>query len=256
MKPNFFKLIILLTLITFSSFIYNSHNAKDDGKLYEMRIYYAPEGKLNDLHSRFRNHTLKLFEKHGMENIGYWVPMENTENKLIYILAFPNKEAREKAWKDFIDDPAWKKVHVASERQGKLVDRIESILMKTTDFSPQPVKNTSEDSRVFELRTYKSPPGKLNDLMGRFRNHTINLFTKHGMEHIGYWQPLDKEQGAENTLIYILAHESKEAAEQSFTSFRVDTDWIAAKEASEAEGPIVENVESLFMVPTDYSQIK
>lgn len=251
----FFKATLFICLIAFSSSVLKTQHKEDDGKYYEMRIYYAPQGKLDDLHARFRNHTVKLFEKHGMENIGYWVPVDNTENKIIYILSYPNKEAREKSWKAFGNDPVWKKVHEASERKGKLVDKVESIFMKTADFSPQPAKNT-DGTRVFELRTYTSPPGKFNELLDRFRNHTVSLFSKHGMEHIGYWVPTEKEQGADNTLIYILGHESQEAAGQSFTSFRVDTDWVAAKDASEADGPIVEKVESVFMVPTDYSKIK
>src|SRR5258708_10891338 len=75
--------------------------AEKDTRLFEMRIYYAAPGKLDALHARFRDHTLKLFEKHGMTNIGYWVPVDNTDNKLIYILAFPDREAREKAFKAF-----------------------------------------------------------------------------------------------------------------------------------------------------------
>ncbi len=255
MRKFLFGILALFVAFVLSSFAVKYFEKNDEGRLYEMRLYYAPQGKLNDLHSRFRNHTVKLFEKHGIENIGYWIPLDNPDNKLIYILSFPNKEAREKSWADFGNDPEWKKVQESSERKGPLVSKIESTLMKTTDFSPPPALN-KKGKRVFELRTYKTPPGKLNELMGRFRNHTVNLFSKHGMEHIGYWQPLEKEQGAENTLIYILAHESKEAAEQAFTSFRVDTDWINVKETSEADGPIVESVASVFMKPTTYSKIK
>lgn len=254
MTKIFFKVIIVICAFALTSFIL-IYNSADDGKLYELRVYYAPEGKLDDLHSRFRNHTVKLFEKHGMENIGYWIPIDNKENRIIYVLSYPDKEAREKSWQDFGGDPEWKKVREASELQGKIVEKIESTLMKTTDFSPPPARN-SDGSGVFELRTYKSPPGKLNDLLGRFRNHTIRLFSKHGMEHIGYWIPTENEKGAENTLIYILGHDSKEAGKQAFTSFRTDPDWITAKEASEAAGPIVEKIESVYMVPTDYSKIK
>ena len=72
-----------------------------------MRIYYAAPGKLDALNTRFRDHTCKLFEKHGMVNIGYWLPMTNTENKLVYLLAYPSREAREKSWKEFMADPDW-----------------------------------------------------------------------------------------------------------------------------------------------------
>src|SRR5438876_11090687 len=79
--------------------------AEKDTRCFELRTYYAAPGKLDDLHARFRNHTMKIFEKHGMANIGYWVPIENSENKLIYLLAFASREARNKGWRDFCGEP-------------------------------------------------------------------------------------------------------------------------------------------------------
>src|SRR5262245_28230952 len=107
-------------------------------RFFEMRTYIAAPGKLDALNARFRNHTNKLFEKHGMELIGYWTPSEGAaaENTLIYILAYPNKEAREKAWKAFQEDPEWKKVRSESEADGKLVEKVESVFLKPTDYSP------------------------------------------------------------------------------------------------------------------------
>src|SRR5256885_10431141 len=92
-----------------------------DTRCYEMRTYYAAPGKLDDLHARFRDHTLKLFEKHGMVNLGYWMPAENPDNKLIYLLAFPSRDAQKKAWKEFGNDPEWKAAQKASEVNGRLV---------------------------------------------------------------------------------------------------------------------------------------
>ena len=109
------------------------------------------------------------------------------------------------------------------------------------------------DSRVFELRTYHASPGKLDDLNARFRDHTLALFKKHGMTNFGYWTPTDKDKGAGETLIYILAHKSKEAGEASFTAFRADPDWVAAKKKSEENGSLTTKVESVYMAPTDYS---
>src|SRR5262245_34599503 len=107
-------------------------------RLFELRTYIAAPGKLDALNARFRNHTNKLFERHGMELIGYWTPSEGAaaENTLIYILAYPNKEAREKAWKAFQEDPEWKKVRSESEADGKLVEKVESVFLKPTDYSP------------------------------------------------------------------------------------------------------------------------
>src|SRR5947199_8746890 len=82
--------------------------AQQETRFFEMRTYYAAPGKLDDLLARFRDHTMALFEKHGMANIGYWLPLTNTDNKLVYILAYPSREARETSWKAFSSDPEWK----------------------------------------------------------------------------------------------------------------------------------------------------
>jgi hypothetical protein len=107
-------------------------------RLFEMRTYTAAEGKLDALNARFRNHTNKLFEKHGMTLIGYWTPTdgEKAKNTLIYILAYPDKEAREKSWKGFMADPDWNAARAASEKDGKLVTKVESVFLKPTDYSP------------------------------------------------------------------------------------------------------------------------
>lgn len=110
-------------------------------------------------------------------------------------------------------------------------------------------------ARFFELRTYTTHPGKLPDLDRRFREHTTRLFEKHGMTNVGYWIPQDSAR-RENTLIYILAYPSLEAREQSWAAFQGDPEWQAARAASEEAGPIVQRVESVFMSPTDYSQIR
>src|SRR5689334_12524544 len=91
-----------------------------DGRLFEMRTYTASPGKIEALHARFRDHTCKLFEKHGMTNIGYWQQTtgDNAENTLVYILAFPSKEARDASWKAFQADEEWKKVKAESEKDG------------------------------------------------------------------------------------------------------------------------------------------
>jgi hypothetical protein len=152
-----------------------------DVRLFEMRTYFAAPGKLDDLHARFRDHTVKLFAKHGMENIGYWTPVDNGEQKLIYLLAYPSREARDRSWKAFMADPDWQKAARASEANGRLVARIESIFLNPTDYSPATKPSVASRSRLFELRTYTAAPGKLDDLNKRFRDHTVRLFTKHGI---------------------------------------------------------------------------
>jgi len=231
--------------------------AETEMRFFEMRIYYAAPGKLDDLQTRFRNHTMKLFEKHGISNIGYWTPVTNTENKLVYILAFPSREAREKSWKEFGADPDWQRVVKETEKNGRLVTKVESIYLKPTDFSPV-VKPDASGAHVYELRTYTAAEGKLDALLARFRDHTVTLFRKHGMVQFGYWMPTEAKDGAGQKLIYILEHKSIEAAEASFKAFRADPDWVKAKGDSEKDGPLTvkDGVQSVFMQPTDYSPAK
>ena len=112
------------------------------------------------------------------------------------------------------------------------------------------------NGRVFELRTYTAAPGKLNALNARFRAHTIALFKKHGMEVVGFWEPLDREAGAGERLIYMLAHESRAAAEASWKAFRDDPAWVKVKSDSEKDGPLTTKIESVFLTGTDYSPMK
>lgn len=259
-KRTFLKSIVLAGLVTAANPLTASTNTfafpPDDSRYYEMRIYYAAPGKLEELNARFQNHTTRLFEKYGMTNVGYWVPQDNPENKLVYILSYPDKEAHDKAWKNFMDDPDWHKVYKASEVNGKLVDKVESIFMKRTDYSPKITSSKGKEPRMFELRTYTAAPGKLNDLHSRFRNHTTKLFKKHGMTNVGYWEVINQDGSHPNTLLYILAHPSKEAGEKAFNAFREDPVWKKAKQASEVNGSLTEKVESVYMTPTDYSAIK
>lgn len=110
-------------------------------------------------------------------------------------------------------------------------------------------------AEVYELRTYTTLPGKLPDLLARFRNHTVKLFEKHGMRNVAYWVPLDAPR-SQNTLVYVLAHKDRAAAQKSWDAFRADPEWIKARTASEAKGKIVEKTESVFLAPTDFSAMK
>lgn len=241
------SIALLFTMVAF---------AKDpDSRYYEMRIYYCHPGKLPDLLNRFRNHTTKIFERHGMTNIGYWVPTTNTDNALYYVLSYPSKEARDASWKAFGSDPEWKTVASESEKNGKIVAKVVSVFMNLTDFSPAVKAQKKNPERVFELRTYTAAPGKLNDLLARFRNHTLKLFKKHKMTNIAYWTSIEKD-GTQPKLIYILAHKSEEAGKASFDAFRKDLKWIKARDESEKNGKLTEKVESMYMTPTDFSEIK
>lgn len=109
--------------------------------------------------------------------------------------------------------------------------------------------------RVFELRTYTTVEGRLPNLQARFRDHTTKLFEKHGMTNIGYWTPMDAPQSS-NTLVYLLAHESREAAKKSWDAFRNDPEWTKVRTESEKDGKINNKVESVYLSPTDFSKMR
>lgn len=258
----------LLSLLTFGLLAATATPASAaDTRLFEMRVYYAAEGKLDALNARFRDHTLKLFTKHGITNLGYFIPAKNTENKLVYFLAYADRSARDAAWKAFGSDPEWKAAQKASEVNGKLITKVESAFLTATDYGVL-AEVKSYGKGVFELRTYTTEAGRLPNLNARFRDHTLKLFEKHGMTNMTYWNLAADQKGAKNpyvagnTLIYLLHHESEAAAKASFDAFRADPAWIAAKEASEkkAGGSLTvaqpNGVKSEFLVPTDYSPVK
>jgi NDP-sugar pyrophosphorylase family protein len=109
--------------------------------------------------------------------------------------------------------------------------------------------------KVFELRTYTAPEGKLGALTARFRDHTVRIFNKHGMKSVGYWVPADAPQ-SQNTLVYILEHQSRDAAKKSWDAFRADPEWMKVAAETQKDGPIVSKVDSVYMSPTDFSAIK
>ena len=233
--------------------------AAEDTRCFEMRVYQTAPGKLDALHQRFRDHTLKLFTKHNITSVGYWVPADPADQRLYFVLAYPSREAREASWKAFLADSDWIAAVKASEANGKIVAKMESTFMTTLDFSPE-VKADQTGARAFELRTYTTTPGNLERLFARFRNHTVKLFEKHGMTNLWYWKRMPDQPGADNTLIYFLAHKDQAAAKAAFDSFRKDPEWMAAKAASEKEGggslTVPDGVKSLFLKATDYSPIR
>jgi hypothetical protein len=255
---------LLLGLVVFGTLLAMSRPsaaAQPDARVYEMRVYYASEGKLDALHARFRDHTTALFEKHGITNVGYWTPVENPDRQLIYFLAYPSRQAREQSWKNFMADPDWQAAYKASEVDGKLVAKATSQFFQATDYSPPIESGISSSDRIFELRTYTTTAGNLDNLHARFRDHTVKLFEKHGMTNVAYWSLMSDQPGADETLLYILAHASQDAAKASFDSFRTDPQWLAARTASEqqAGGSLTQadgGVQSVFMVATDYSPIR
>jgi hypothetical protein len=235
-----------------------------DARVYELRIYVTAPGKLDALLARFRDHTCKLFEKHGMENIGYWVPLDadkGADNTLIYVIAHKSRDAAKASWAAFQKDPAWQAARDASEKTGKILAQPpEAIFMTATDYSPALQLGAGKGPRVFELRDYTTPEGKVAALHARFRDHTVKLFEKHGITNVAYWEPTDANKGAGSRLIYILAHPSKEGGLAAFKQFGADPAWQAARKASEEKAggslTIKGGVKSTYMKAVDFSPIK
>ena len=110
-------------------------------------------------------------------------------------------------------------------------------------------------AHIYELRTYTAAEGKLDNVVARFRDHTVRIFERHHMKSVGYWLPTEGDK-AGTTLIYILEHPSREEARKNWAEFSADPEWQKAKAESEVNGRIVAKAESVFMSPTDFSQIK
>lgn len=226
-----------------------------DEPVYELRIYKCHPGKLPGLHSRFQNHTLGFFEKYGMKNIAYWTPTTGSgeHDTLIYLLEHASPDAAKASWAAFRDDADWKQISAESQKDGPvLVEKgITSTQLQKVDFSPAVL--FPETGKCYELRTYTAADGRLQDLLTRFRNHTDVLFQKHGIKAIGYWIPTD-EPAHSNTLIYVLQHESPEAAQASWKAFIADPDWQAAKAESEKNGKLTAKPpEATYLKLTEYS---
>jgi len=131
--------LVVLAIAAFEPFeIAGAADSPPEGRLFELRIYTANDGKLADLHKRFREHTNRLFVKHGMTLVGYWTPTDGPEaaNTLVYMLAYPDRAQRDKSWKDFMADPEWQAAYKASHAAGPLVKKVESKFLNPTDYSP------------------------------------------------------------------------------------------------------------------------
>ncbi len=135
-------MLVLLTALAGFGLVLHAVRAEkkktEGARVFELRTYHAAPGKMEALHARFRDHTCKLFEKHGMTIVGFWSPTDAAEarTKLIYLLAFPSKADADKSWEAFRNDPDWKAAKDASEKDGKLVEKVDSVYLQATDYSP------------------------------------------------------------------------------------------------------------------------
>ena len=132
------KPVLAAAALVAASLLMQDARAEEAGRVFELRTYTCYEGKLPDLLARFRNHTMRIFEKHGMKNVAYWVPQDApaSANTLIYVISHASRDAAKKNWDEFRADPEWQKVQKESEANGKIVSKVDSVFMSATDFSP------------------------------------------------------------------------------------------------------------------------
>lgn len=230
----------------------------EDKPVYELRTYTTAPEKLAVLVERFGKHNLPLFEKHGIKLVGAWTPEKPDDrgDRLVYLVWFPSRQAAESAWRAFSADPQWQAIFgKEKEEHGTVVTKVERVFLAPTDYSPTP--GGLDGAHLYELRTYTASPGKLDALNRRFREHTLGLFSKHGMTNVVYMVPTDEDQGAEDTLVYFLAHADRASADASWKGFRDDPEWQKVREASEADGTrLAAKVESVYLKPTAFSPLK
>ncbi len=226
-----------------------------DGPVYQLRIYVTADGKLDVMNERFRDHTTRLFEKHGIENVGYWVATDEPQstNTLIYLLKHKSRAAADVSWAAFGKDTEWQAIAKATkDNHGDILkEKIDATYMVTTDYSPE--IHPPRAGKLYELRVYQANEGRLDALHARFRDHTQDIFASHGMRSYGYWSPTEGTK-AGDVLIYILEYDDRDAAKAGWKAFFADPKWQEAYKASIANGRlIVGRPESIYMQPTDYS---
>lgn len=232
--------------------------------IYRLDLYTAKPGRIDGLHGWFRKHSADVLAKPDAEAVAFLVPATPTaENagRLLVISRYRTADAVRAVTECLERDPRCRPLSPAATTDDAVVATVETVQGLPTDYSPGFTPGRADPPRVFELRSYTSPsPERLAQLHDRFRNHTVTLFAKHGMENLVYWQPQGRGDD-DRKLVYLLGHKSREAAAASFAAFRQDPDWLAARKASEdkAGGSLTSpdrGVVSEFFVGTDYSPLR
>ena len=255
-----------------------------DSRLYELRVYSSAEGKQNEVIDLISTSCVKFMVKHQIALEAAWIPVDPKDDRVITLVSHQDKASSDRNWAAFQKDTDWQSALEKASQNGKAVKSIERIFLTTNDYGPA-FKAAQIGDRVFELRTYGATTGNLVALNNRFRNHTVELFSKHGMTNIVYWSvspDVDadivkvlatlappgspaavvdaKSAATDATLVYLLAHKSPEGAKASFDAFRQDPIWIQARSDSEAAAggslTVKEGVKSLFLKSLDFSPLK
>lgn len=244
--------------------------------VFELRTYTAVAGKTSAMLDRFRQGKSAMLAKNGMRPIGFWVPADPplSRNTLIYLLEHRSLDASKDSWDRFAGDPVWRTLRDRTTADGPLVSHVESVFMspqaalaeaqeataaQTTQVfdlrtfgdprsrasqaatSGAPAAGGQTGTSVFELRTYTAVDGRLQPLLARFKAGDSAMLGDSETRAIGFWVPADPPL-SENTVVYLLEHESVGAARNARDRGR-----------SAADSSLVRNVESVIMNPTDFS---
>lgn len=254
-------------------------------KLYELRSYVSEPGRQSDVLKLISEGGIPAMAKHNLTLVAAWTNVDPKDERVFTMLSHKDKATCDASWAAFQNDAAWKETLQKSMVDGKRpVKSFERIFLTANDYSPA-LEVKEVGNRVFELRTYVATKGNLPALNARFKNHTLGLFSKHGMTNVLYCSCLDGEAltcaklveavspvgkgtaqvdetlpAAGNSLVYLISHASPEAAKVSFGKFGADEEWTKAYKASEAAAggslTVKDGVKSLFLKPTAFSPLK
>jgi hypothetical protein len=226
-------------------------------RVFELRTYYAADGKLEALNARFRDHAVRLFSKHGMTPIGFWTPEGNPDNKLIFLLAYPSREARDTAWRSLAADPEWVQIRKGTDRNGKLVRFIEEAFLTPTDYSPPVTPTRSDEPRTFELRIGTVRAADAERVHAQLRNGGARDLEDQGLTPVGFFTLDAPRTGPNVTLVSLLAR-TGEAARPRNPVDPVLLAVIGEPAMKPPSGTItaVEGKKAEILKPTDYSPLR
>jgi len=221
-------------------------------RLFELRTYHAPDGRLDGLHARFRDHATHVFEKYGITNLGYWTPSDAGDSRVVFLLAYPNAEARSASWARLVTDPEWRRARRESEVHGRLVERIEEVMLIPTADCPVVAPTRSDKPRSFELRTYTTKVGDQT-------SHKA-LCEKFHDSLVGCWTAASAQATGETTHVYLLARERPAGEKRTpevvrSDRFRISTTGGPVPNAR-PRPPVSDGGKGLALQPTDYSPLR
>jgi len=244
----------LLTAIAVAAVagVASAQSTPPETRLFELRTYHAPDGRLDDLHARFREHATRVFEKYGITNLGYWTPSDAGDARVVFLLAYPNAQARSASWARLVTDPEWRTARRESEVRGRLVERIEELMLVPTADCPVVAPTRSGLPRSFELRTYVTQAGD--------KDYHKALCEKFHDSLVGCWTAATGQPTGETTHVYLLARErpmmERRAPEVVQSDrFRISTTG-GGPVPSVRPRPASDGGKGLVLQPTDYSPLR